>query len=184
MSKDGKAWFKCRGVRSDVLDSDKNSLGHICMLDVENATFKQVKELCNNMFDVAFVFQSSYRSHTSHDPTGDAPRWNWHIYNPVIRGFEDTKDLMSSIALEDDNHVEIGYERGDWVLRISDKPDDSKKVPEYAYSVVNPSKRKTLSEPHLRFLEGYFEVAPASKLADKMPTAGKTLEAVEYWTYK
>lgn len=176
MKYEDKDFFPVVGLRSDVLryssvkNDDKEVIGHITMLDIEGYELNTVKRLCSNMFDVAFVLRSSK----------DA----YHVYNPVIRSFDETHELMKSIGLEDKQHVDIGYKRGDWVLRISDKPADGKIVPELVHSHVMPNKRLTYSYPHLQFLLEYFNVYEAEDVIDKMPVDGKSVELVKYWTFK
>lgn len=172
----GKTYFSVKGVRSEVLtynsvkNDDTEGIGHITMLDIEDTDLETVKNMVNNMFDVAFILESS--------------RDGYHVYNPVIRSFEDTRALMKSIALEDSQHVSIGYKRGDWVLRMTDKPAEDKQIPHIVYETVSPTKRKTLSKPHVMLIAEYFNSSVANDVLDKMPVNGKSVEIVEYWTFK
>lgn len=162
-----ESYFSCRGITSTVLNAEKECLGHITMLDVENATFKQVKEQCVNNYDCYFILRSS--------------RNNYHIINPLIRSFKDTYEHMSEIEIEDNNHTHIGYKRGDWVLRITDKPN--KPIPHIVDQEGYMNKNKTYSKPHLKFLEVYHDSILAKNMLNNV-TKGKTLRTVKYWTFK
>lgn len=165
-----EAFFTCKGVKSTV-HNENGTLGHILMLDAENIPLRELKKECRKRFDVYAIFRSSL--------TG------YHVYNPAIRSFEDTYNILSALnSLEDDKHAEIGYKREDWVLRTSDKPMFGKIIPKNVYCSAYMNKHKTYSYPHLKFLDKAMGARKMGYVADKLPTAGKTLEKVEYRTYK
>lgn len=161
-----ESFFTCRGISSHVIGSD-GSIGHVLMLDIEDKKLVDVLNWCDNNLGNYAVFKSSSNS--------------YHVLNPKVRSYEKTYEFLKNISLEDSNHADIGYERGDWVLRISDKPD--KPMPELIEYSLSMDKKNSYSKPHIK----YINALHSNELANewfKLPLVGETLRTVQYWTFK
>lgn len=159
----------CKGLKSGVYGS-KTEIGHILMLDVENKSLEELYDVIYQLEGYNFIMQSS--------------KGSYHIYNPTIQSQQETVDKMVEIEGIDRSHASIGYKRGDWVLRVSNK--HNKQVPEHINTVEGLIERP-ISRPHLIFLRNYFGCSKADYLLDVVPEKyliGKNLKFVEYWTYK
>lgn len=166
-----KKYFDCLGVTSHVLEERKDSssvAGHVLMFDVEDKDFRTVKNYFTERFDVVFIFESSLN--------------NYHVLIPEINSFEETYNMMLKVEMEHTPHTEIGYKRGDWVLRVSDKPDKPKPVLRYADAVMN--KDKVLSYPHLMYVKELYGDKTAENCLKFFNTEGDRLKAVKYSTFK
>lgn len=158
-----------KGLKSSVY-GDETEIGHILMLDVENKSLEELYDVVYQLDGYNFIMESSEGS--------------YHIYDPTIRSKQETVDKMKQIEGIDSSHASIGYKRGDWVLRVSNK--HNKQIPEHINTVEGLIERP-VSRPHLIFLRDYFGCSKADYLLDVVPEkylVGKNLKFVKYWTYK
>jgi len=160
-------FFMCKGIASTVIEDEKD-VGHVIMLDIEDESLESVRIMCDHTFKSYFIFASSNRS--------------FHVINPVIYEKDYAKDILDMIDSEDQNHADIGYERGDWVLRTSGKP--RKISPTLIASSISKDKEQTYSKPHLKYLEEFHDSEDARKVLESSKNRGDTLRTVQYWTFK
>lgn len=159
---------KTKGIQSHVRHINENgndnvTLGHVLFLDFENTTLEDVLELLGDRFGTYFLFESS--------------EGNYHVINPVIRSLVKTKELMTSIELQDKEHTDIGLSKGQWTLRATEKGHkDKPKLVTYRYE---PNYTDIYSRPHLEYIAEWHNV---NINIDKSSPVGDTLKIVEYFT--
>lgn len=163
-----KDYFSCLGLSSEVYDDNGDSLGHICIVDAEDTDYKSLKEEMKQHFDVFFILMSS--------------KGSYHVINPVVRSLEETKAVLDSIDSEDSQHTEIGYKRGDWVCRVTEKR--TKPSPVLLEEIVRPSDHHKYSKPHLYFLSNYYGCTEPESMIELLRTIGKTNKIIKYYTFK
>lgn len=166
-----KNYFDCIGVTSHCIRERENFnevLGHVTMFDVENNSYTEVRNYFKERYDVLFIFESS--------------KDNYHVLIPWIRDFEETYRDMLKCEKEHDPHAKIGYKRGDWVLRISDKPNKPKPILRYANAIQN--KNKSYSWGHLEYIRQLYDSEIAENCLKYMNTEGDRLKSVKYSTFK
>lgn len=161
-----KDYFQCKGVTSQVYTGN-STYKHVVMIDSELNSFEKVRQEVDQRFNHYFIFRSS--------------KDGFHVINPVLRPKYKVYEILSNISIEDDKHREIGYKRGDWVLRADDKPN--KHSPRLVYSEVYPDDYNSFSRPHLEYLRVIHNSRDAELLL-KNPTEGNKLKYVKYWTFK
>lgn len=193
----GKTYFSCLGLTSKVVMTEAiftNRIndythfynhGHVLLADMEDCSYLEVKEMANDLFDCYAILRSSKKD----------GRENYHLINPVVRPRTETRDILQSISktylgcnpysLEDRSHCHIGYLRGDWVLRISEKPskDAPVLIDSNIESCLNIEDSKYFSYPHLRYLRDVYQI-DIKDIIRKNKVIGQKLQTVKYYTYK
>ncbi len=150
------------GIESETVDAHQTTLGHVVMLDYDDAPLSVALEDAEALRGPTVVVSSSTDS--------------WHVYGLEIRSWDDVV-----VALEDSRasreYVREMTRRGTATLRITEKVDPhgetitGKPVP-VAVGVTRPADPIPVSRPHVSQLRSMAEAAGIEK-------ARRRLELIE-----
>lgn len=185
-------YFKVKGVKSTVLNENRESLGHVLMLDMEETDISTVNSRLDQIEEIkiAYIFVSSINEDS----------YNYHVLVPQVFSKREIKDIQERIPEQDENHTSIGFKRGDWVLRVDDKPLKNKVRPFFIEAYVRSIDEDVyFSKPHLKLYEEFSNkpTLHESVKHDRLELAdyildtydneliiGSKAQIVEYRTYK
>ena len=156
------------GISSKVFE-DNQFKGHILLLDYDNTPKRRILQNITKLSGISCLRPSS--------STG------WHVWNLTIR----TRDETALLALElndDPNHVQVGYNRHSWVLRLGPKFDENydeyKPAPGNIEVFSNPTVEYQ-SRPHLDILKSRFQHR-FKRIEDKFCWKGDRTQLETYMT--
>lgn len=160
-------WFNCFGLTSTVYEHG-GCIGHVIFIDAEDCKLEELENEINEHFDVYFIYKSS------HD--------GYHVMCPRIMDYEDAYSKLQELDVEHSKHTEIGYKRGDWVLRTTDKRH--KPRPVYIKGVAKHNREHVYSKPHLEYIRHYEDEQTPENVLELMKTRGHDTDVVMYGTFK
>lgn len=99
------------GVTSHVYDEGGEVIGHVLLLDLDNAALIDAVQVADHLDGVAAVLRSSQES--------------YHIWNLTVREFREQSFQALAYHDADDGHVGASWRRGYSVLRVVGKVRDS-----------------------------------------------------------
>lgn len=173
---------KSYGFQSHVLKHAEISdepvlLGHACFFDFEDSNYHDaVREITKKHNTRAiFVFESS--------------DGNYHAVSPRIMSLQEINDLKSNLEHDDDAHREIGYKKGCWTLRLSEKGNKPKPKFVKAYLDLHDyDKEYAYSRPHMEILKQSYDnkaIDMCFKLIEKSENfVGAETRLVQYSTHE
>lgn len=103
-----------KGVQSTVIDGDETTIGHVLLLDCDDAEPFDVWQLAAKMDGVRAVLKSSDGS--------------YHLWNLSVGPLEDHILRALDLKVADDAHVGASYRRGYFVLRLIGKVTEDGKT--------------------------------------------------------
>lgn len=159
------------GVKSNIKNAEQLNIErpNCIFVDCENTDLDTVIRQSRRYMTFPFIFRSSYQS--------------YHVIDATVNSVEQVMDVLEMIEVEDSNHRDIGYIRGDWVLRTDAKAD--KNPPRYITCVATPTDNAVFSKAHLDFLKGMYGVTMAGWLSQNFKTVeSKNLDFVRYMTHE
>lgn len=153
---DVRKMYDCIGVISEVPETPLDRELHATFLDAEKSTLPILKEMAYNNYGVFMIMESS--------------QGNYHLYAPIARPKELVYTVLSFSEPEHQEHADIGYERGDWVLRISEKGINSSNPlspkPELVDYRIEPKAGVQYSLPHIKFMRNFIPKEDLWKLTE------------------
>lgn len=158
---------------ADVHEGRGEPIGHVCLMDWDDAEQRQATKWAGNMPGITAVFESS---------PGSYHGWNLSV--------DDLKTTACRILLNEDDraHVEAGIKRGYWRLRYTPKQWDYKDgvykdAPEFVTVTLNETDTPQ-SRPHYKLLRGVVDdpLPPIGKLPYDFDFVGESYTVEEYKT--
>jgi len=99
--------YATEGVESEVVDEEGDVLGHVGLLDLDEAARAGAEAVASRLPGPVAVLRSSWRS--------------WHLWALLIDSLDAWQRRVEDVDAVDDEHIALNSERGIGVLRIDDK---------------------------------------------------------------